>query len=65
VTGGGGAHAYPIERGPDDPFRDKNINYHYLLVKVSRKNLKITMNRLDLSNGTARWTQPDETEIAP
>jgi hypothetical protein len=53
VTGGGGAHAYPIERAPDDPFRDKHINYHYLLVEVDHGKLKITMNRVDLSTGKA------------
>lgn len=63
VTGGGGAHAYPIERAPDDPFRDKNINYHYLLAEVDHNRLKVTMNRLDLSTGRAAWTRPDETTI--
>ena len=64
VTGGGGAHAYPIERAPDDPFRDKNINYHYLLAEVSRSRLHITMNRLDMSSGKAQWTEPDQVSIA-
>src|SRR5215469_9124203 len=63
VTGGGGAHAYPIERAPDDLFRDKNVNYHYLLAEVDRNRLKVTMNRLDLSTGRAAWTRPDETTI--
>ena len=64
VTGGGGAHAYPIERSPDDPFRDKNINYHYLLADVSPNRLKVTMYRLDLANGKTTWTRPDEVNIA-
>jgi acid phosphatase type 7 len=63
VTGGGGAHAYPIERASDDPFRDKNINYHYLLVEVDQGEIKITMNRLDLTTGKAVWTQPDGVNI--
>ncbi|HET7890775.1 MAG TPA: metallophosphoesterase [Candidatus Sulfotelmatobacter sp.] len=65
VSGGGGAHAYPIERAPDDPFQSKLVNYHYLLVEVDRKELKVTMNRLDLSSGKAVWTQPDSVRIAP
>jgi 3',5'-cyclic AMP phosphodiesterase CpdA len=64
VTGGGAAHAYPIERAPDDPFQSKEVNYHYLLVEVDHQQLKVTMNRLDLTSGKARWTQPDSVKIA-
>jgi len=63
VLGGAGAHAYPIERAPTDPFQSKEINYHYLLVEVDRHHLKLTMNRLDLTSGKAVWTQPDSFEI--
>jgi len=64
VTGGGGAHAYPIERDANDPFQSKEVNYHYLLVEVSGEAVKITMNRLDLSTGKPVWTQPDSISIA-
>ncbi len=64
VSGGGGAHAYPIERAPDDPFQSKEINYHYLLVEVDHQQLKITMNRLDLTSGKPVWTQPDSLKIS-
>jgi acid phosphatase type 7 len=64
VSGGGGAHAYPIERAAGDPFQSKEINYHYLLVEVDHQQLKITMNRLDLTSGKAVWTQPDSVKIA-
>jgi Icc-related predicted phosphoesterase len=63
VTGGGGAHAYPIERAPGDPFQSKEINYHYLLVEVDHRKVSITMNRLELTDGKATWTKPDSTEI--
>jgi len=63
VSGGGAAHAYPIERASDDPFQSKEINYHYLLVEVDHQQLKITMNRLDLSSGKPVWTQPDSVKI--
>jgi hypothetical protein len=64
VSGGGAAHAYPIERAADDPFQSKEINYHYLLVEVDKQQMKVTMNRLDLTSGKAVWTQPDSVKIA-
>ena len=64
VSGGGGAHAYPIERKKDDPFQSKEVNYHYLLVKVDHQQLTVTMNRLDLTTRKAAWTQPDSVRIA-
>jgi len=63
VTGGGGAHAYPIERAPEDPFQSKEINYHYLVVEVDARRLQITMNRLQLTEGKALWSTPDHVEI--
>ena len=65
VSGGGAAHAYPIERAPDDPFQSKEVNYHYLLVEVDHRQLKVTMNRLDLGSGKAVWTHPDSVTIMP
>ena len=63
VSGGGAAHAYPIERAPEDPFQSKQINYHYLLVEVDHGQLKVTMNRLELNDGTTAWTRPDSVTI--
>jgi Icc-related predicted phosphoesterase len=63
VSGGGAAHAYPIERAPDDPVQSKQVNYHYLLVEVDDKQLKVTMNRLELNDGKEAWTQPDSVKI--
>jgi 3',5'-cyclic AMP phosphodiesterase CpdA len=65
VTGGGGAHAYPITRGEGDPFQSSEINYHYILVEVQRGKLKATMNRLEIEDGIAKWTQPDSVTVAP
>ena len=64
VTGGAGARAYPIERAKDDPFQSTEVNYHYLQVEDDTGKLKITMNRLDLTSGTAVWTQPDSVTIS-
>ena len=64
VSGGGAAHAYPIERAADDPFQSKEINYHYLLVSVDHGTAKVTMHRLALSSGKPVWTEPDSVTIA-
>jgi hypothetical protein len=64
VTGGGGAHAYPITRKPDDPYQDNGVNYHYLLVQVDHNHANITMNKLDFKDGKEVWTQPDKVAIA-
>lgn len=63
VSGGGGAHAYPIERAATDPFQSKDVNYHYLFIEVNQKQLNVTMNRLDLTSGKAVWTRPDSITI--
>lgn len=64
VTGGAGAHAYPIERAPNDPFQSKEINYHYLTADVDHGTAKITMHRLDLMGGKPVWTEPDSIVIS-
>lgn len=64
VTGGAGAHAYPIERNPNDPFQSNEVNYHYLLLEVDQGKLKVTMHRLDLTSGTVKWTEPDSITIS-
>lgn len=64
VSGGAGAHPYPIERAVDDPFQSKEVNYHYLQVEVDRGKVKVTMHRLDLTSGTALWSEPDSVTIS-
>ena len=64
VTGGGGAHAYPIERKPEDPYQSTEINYHYIDITVQGGKMVATMNRLELKNGAASWSQPDKVTIA-
>jgi acid phosphatase type 7 len=63
VTGGGGAHAYPIPRAADDPYQDKGVNYHYLMVEVDRATAHVTMNKLEWKDGKAEWTKPDQVTI--
>jgi Icc-related predicted phosphoesterase len=63
VTGGGGAHAYPIERTPDDKYQNPEINYHYLLANVTRDAITVTMNRLALKDRQALWTVADSVTV--
>lgn len=63
VTGGGGAHPYHIPRAANDPLRGMEVNYHYLLVEVSRNSVKITMKRLELVDGKPKWSEPDSVTI--
>jgi acid phosphatase type 7 len=63
VTGGGGAHPYPITRKADDLFKGDGVNYHYLLCQVNGKQLTITMKRLEIKDGKEVWTQPDKVSI--
>jgi hypothetical protein len=63
VSGGAGAHAYPVPRAPSDPYQSHGINYHYLLVAVDHEKLKVTMNRVEIADGKPAWTQPDSVTI--
>jgi Icc-related predicted phosphoesterase len=63
VTGGGGAHAYPIERAPEDLFQSKRVNYHYLQIHVEKGEATITMKRLGLETPTPMWTSEDNVRI--
>lgn len=63
VTGGGGAHAYPIERGPGDLFQSNTVNYHYLLADVSQQSMTIIMKRVESVGGKPVWTQPDSVTL--
>jgi hypothetical protein len=63
VTGGGGAHAYPIPRGPDDLYKDSGINNHYLLVEVRGSRVEITMNKLEFKGDKEVWSNPDSVDI--
>jgi hypothetical protein len=63
VTGGGGAHAYPIERKPTDLFQSTEINYHFIDVTVESGKMIATMNRLELKDTGNLWTQPDKVTI--
>jgi len=63
VTGGGGAHAYPIVRHADDLYKDPGINYHYLLAEVDHNHLTVTMHKVEIKEGKEVWSQPDSVTL--
>lgn len=63
VTGGGGAHAYPIVRHADDLYKDAGVNYHYLLAAVDHNHLTVTMHKVEIKEGKEVWSQPDSVTI--
>jgi Icc-related predicted phosphoesterase len=63
VTGGGGAHAYPIVRHADDLYKDNGVNYHYLLAQVNHNRLTVTMHKVELKDAKEVWSQPDSVTI--
>jgi Icc-related predicted phosphoesterase len=63
VTGGGGAHAYPIPREPGDPYKDPGINYHFLLVEVNHNRADVAMNKLEFKDGKAVWSKADSVTL--
>jgi Icc-related predicted phosphoesterase len=66
VTGGGGAHAYPIARKADDLYQDGGVNYHYLIAEVDHNRLTVTMHKLEFKDGKEVWSQADSvTMVAP
>ena len=63
VTGGGGAHPYPIERHADDLYKDAGVNYHYLLAEVDHNRLTVTMHKVEIKDGKEVWSTPDSVTI--
>jgi len=64
VTGGGGAHPYPIVHKPADLYKDPGVNYHYLLAEVDHNRLTVTMHKLEIKDGKQIWSQPDSVTIS-
>ena len=63
VTGGGGAHPYPITHKPNDLYKDNGVNYHYLQIDLAPELVVITMNKVEIAKGTTIWTKPDKVTI--
>jgi hypothetical protein len=60
VSGGGGAHPYPVERTPSDLYRDNSFpNFHYVKLVLDGNTLRGTMYRLDPETATPTWKEKD------
>jgi len=52
VTGGGGAHPYPVERSSEDLYQDEDFpNYHYLRFVREKDGLRAEMVRMNAHGG--------------
>jgi len=65
VSGGGGAHPYPVERTPQDKYQATDFpNFHYILFQLDGRQMKATMFRLGFPIGaTAEWQARDTFAI--
>lgn len=65
VSGGGGAHPYPVVRTPQDKYQATDFpNFHYILFQLDGRELKATMFRLAFPIGaTAEWQARDSFAI--
>jgi hypothetical protein len=64
VSGGGGAHPYPVERTPNDLYQDNGFpNFHYVKLVLEGNALKGTMYRFDPDAPTPTWEAKDSFEL--
>jgi len=64
VSGGGGAHPYPVERTPSDLYQDNSFpNFHYVKLVLEGNTLKGTMYRLDPDAATPTWQEKDTFQL--
>jgi hypothetical protein len=65
VSGGGGAHPYPVVRTPQDKYQSTDFpNFHYILFQLDKKQMKGTMFRLGFPVGAKpEWQARDSFSI--
>jgi acid phosphatase type 7 len=65
VSGGGGAHPYPVDRTPQDQYQTKDFpNFHYVLFQLDGREMKATMFRLGFPIGaTPEWQARDSFKV--
>ncbi|MFZ0631750.1 MAG: metallophosphoesterase [Acidobacteriaceae bacterium] len=65
VSGGGGAHPYPVVRTPQDQYQATDFpNFHYILFRLEEKQLHATMFRLGFPvSDPPQWQDRDSFTI--
>lgn len=64
VSGGGGAHPYPVERTPGDLYQDTGFpNFHYVKFVLDGDTLKGTMYRLDPDAASPAFQEKDSFQL--
>jgi hypothetical protein len=62
----GGAHAYQIQRAPEEIFQSKDVNFRWLSSRCGFQKLTVTTNRLELKDGKTSWTKANTVmTVAP
>jgi hypothetical protein len=68
VSGGGGAHPYPVDRGPDDLYQSPDFpNFHYIRLTMRDDHMDVEMIRLQdpASAAPREWQTRDRFTLNP
>src|SRR5262249_61210478 len=57
-------HLFLLQKSNQNAIKYDEINYHYLMVEIRRRDLKATMNPIEIKDGVPTWTQPDSSTIS-
>jgi predicted MPP superfamily phosphohydrolase len=63
VSGGAGASPYPIERGPDDFYKESGPTYHYCRFTSSKGKLHMEMVKLEMNGDKPNWRVADSFDL--
>src|SRR3954471_9873847 len=63
VSGGAGASPYPIERGPDDFYKEPGPTYHYCRFTSSKGKLHMEMVKLEMKGDQPSWRVADSFDL--
>src|SRR3954470_8680684 len=64
VSGGAGASPYPIERQPDDFYKEPGPTYHYCRFTSDRGKLHMEMVKLEMKGDQPSWRVADSFDLS-